>query len=228
MSIILALLFVVLQDGDKPAGHSIHGEAFNDGPRQQAYLMPGMGEVDFPVTTKAAEAQAFINQGVGQLHAFYYFEAERSFRQAAKLDPDCAMAYWGMAMANVNNAKRAEGVPQGGAEKRKRQGRSPRETALSRRPAEAFYKPTGRRQGPAPGLRSRRSRRSSRSIPTTSTPAPGWPGHLAELQRQGARDRQPPGGRRADRPSAPGRADAPRRPPLPHPPLGRRESRARR
>ncbi|MCA1686626.1 MAG: hypothetical protein LC745_11770, partial [Planctomycetia bacterium] len=83
--------------------------AFDDGPRHAAYLMPGMGKVTFPVSTTRTEAQAFINQGVAQLHSFFYFEAERSFRQAAKIDPDCAMAYWGMAMANVNNARRARG-----------------------------------------------------------------------------------------------------------------------
>ena len=65
--------------------------------------MPGMPAINFPVTTKSPEAQAFINQGVGQLHGFWYYEAERSFRQAAVLDQDCAMAYWGMAMANVEN-----------------------------------------------------------------------------------------------------------------------------
>ena len=91
------------------AGHSIHGEAFNDGPRRRAALIPGMGKVDFPVTTASPEAQAFITQGVAQLHSFYYLEAERSFRQAAVIDPACPMAYWGMAMANVNNAKRAKG-----------------------------------------------------------------------------------------------------------------------
>jgi peroxiredoxin/tetratricopeptide (TPR) repeat protein len=91
------------------AGHSIHGEAFNDGPRRKATLIAGMGKVDFPVTTTRTEAQAFVTQGVAQLHSFYYFEAERSFRQAALIDPDCPMAYWGMAMANVNNTKRAKG-----------------------------------------------------------------------------------------------------------------------
>ncbi len=91
------------------AGHSLHGEAFNDGPRRRATLMPGMGQVNFPVTTASPEAQKFINQGVAQLHSYYYFEAERSFRQAALLDPACPMAYWGMAMANVNNARRAKG-----------------------------------------------------------------------------------------------------------------------
>jgi peroxiredoxin len=90
-------------------GHSVHGEAFNDGPRHAAYAMPGMGKVHFPATTKKPEAQALIDQGVAQLHSFYYFESERSFRQAAKIDPDCAIAYWGMAMSNVNNPKRAKG-----------------------------------------------------------------------------------------------------------------------
>ncbi|SKA92320.1 Peroxiredoxin [Prosthecobacter debontii] len=88
-------------------GHSAHGEAFNEGPRQAAVLIPGTGKVSFPVTTTSQEAQAFFNQGVGQLHGFLYYEAERSFRQVAVLDQDCAMAYWGMAMANVNNDKRA-------------------------------------------------------------------------------------------------------------------------
>ena len=89
-------------------GHSLHGEAFDEGPRQRAYLMGGTGAVHFPVTTKAPAAQQFFDQGVGQLHGFWYFEAERSFRQVAALDPDCAMAYWGLAMANVNNDKRAK------------------------------------------------------------------------------------------------------------------------
>jgi peroxiredoxin len=88
-------------------GSSMHGEAFNEGPRQAAVLMDGTGDVHFPVTTRVPAAQKFIDQGVGQLHGFWYFEAERSFRQAAALDGDCAIAYWGMAQANANNPKRA-------------------------------------------------------------------------------------------------------------------------
>jgi peroxiredoxin/tetratricopeptide (TPR) repeat protein len=91
------------------AGHSWHGETFNEGPRQRAYLMGNTGPVNFPVSNAGPETQKFINQGIGQLHGFWYFEAERSFRQAATLDPECAMAYWGMALANTNNAKRAKG-----------------------------------------------------------------------------------------------------------------------
>ena len=92
-----------------PAGHSLHGEVFNEGPRQHAELRPGMGRVKLDITSAHPAAQAFFNQGVGQLHGFWYFEAERSFRQVAFFDTNCAMAYWGMAMANVNNTNRADG-----------------------------------------------------------------------------------------------------------------------
>jgi peroxiredoxin len=92
-----------------PAGHSTHGEIFNEGPRQRAYLMGTTGKVSLAITTKSPAAQDFFNQGLGQLHGFWYFEAERSFRQAAALDADCPMAYWGMAMANRENGKRGRG-----------------------------------------------------------------------------------------------------------------------
>ncbi len=94
--------------GGKPgAGHSTHGDAFDEGPRQAAVLLRGMGAVSFPITTQSGDAQKFFDQGVAQLHGFWYYEAERSFRQAAKCDGTAAMPYWGMAMANVNNEKRA-------------------------------------------------------------------------------------------------------------------------
>ena len=112
-------------DGEKKVleGHSFHGEAFNEGPRQSAYLMKGMGRVRFPVTTSVQEAQLFFTQGIAQLHGFWYFEAERSFRQAAMLDPDCAMAYWGMAVANRNNAERAQGFIEEAKKRRDKAGK---------------------------------------------------------------------------------------------------------
>ena len=91
------------------AGHSGHGDAFNEGPRQKAYLMKGMPKVNFPVSTEDPHCQAFFNQGIGQLYGFWNFEAERSFRQAAVIDPDCAMSYWGMARANLGNETRSKG-----------------------------------------------------------------------------------------------------------------------
>jgi peroxiredoxin len=134
-------------------GHSVHGEAFNDGPRHTAYLMPGMGKSHFPATTKKPEAQSFIDQGVAQLHSFYYFESERSFRQAAKIDPDCAMAYWGMAMSNVNNASRAKGFLK---EARKRAKSLSRRESLYLEALESSHSESGnaktRRQGWLQGL----------------------------------------------------------------------------
>jgi peroxiredoxin/tetratricopeptide (TPR) repeat protein len=92
-------------------GHSQHGGTFDEGPRQAAHRMPGMSDqVHLPVAGLSAEAQAFFDQGVTQLHGFWYFEAERSFRQVALLQPGCAMAYWGMAMANVEQKPRAAGL----------------------------------------------------------------------------------------------------------------------
>jgi peroxiredoxin len=103
----------VVQESDADAvaaGHSYHGEAFNEGPRQAAELIPGMAKIEFPTSAKNETTQKFIEQGIAQLHGFWYLEAERSFRQAAKEEPELAIAYWGMAMANVNNSDRARGL----------------------------------------------------------------------------------------------------------------------
>src|SRR6185437_13455081 len=115
----------------------LHGEAFDDGPRHHAERMPGMGKVSFAVSTTRPEAREFINQGVAQLHSFFYFEAERSFRQAALIDPDCGMAYWGMAMANVNNPKRVKDFLK---DARKRAAGLSRREALYLEALEALYK----------------------------------------------------------------------------------------
>jgi alkyl hydroperoxide reductase subunit AhpC len=105
--VILASIGFCRADHALP-GQSVHGESFNDGPRQAAVLLPGCGKINFPISSKNPEAQAFFNQAVGQLHGFWYFEAERSFRQVAALDKECPMAFWGMAMANSGNEKRAK------------------------------------------------------------------------------------------------------------------------
>ena len=109
----LALLTATLpaQHAPKePFGHSRHGDVFDEGPRQAARELPGMSaQVHLPVAGLRDAAQRCFDQGVTQLHGFWYFEAERSFREVAKLHPDCAMAYWGMAMANVENGARAAG-----------------------------------------------------------------------------------------------------------------------
>jgi tetratricopeptide (TPR) repeat protein len=59
----------------------------------------------FPVSTKNKQAQLFMNQGLNLSYAFNHAEAGRAYREAARLDPDLAMAYWGEALAlgpNIN------------------------------------------------------------------------------------------------------------------------------
>jgi peroxiredoxin len=90
-----------------PPGHSHYGEAFDRGPRHSAYLIGGTGKIHFPVTSKDPRVQEFVEQGIGQLHGFSYYEAERSFRQAAAIDPACGIAYWGMSLANRRDKIRA-------------------------------------------------------------------------------------------------------------------------
>lgn len=67
-------------------------------PSLPARLWPGQGNVHFPISTTSAEAQAFFDQGVAQMHSFWFNEAERSFLQAAQLDPEAPMPWWGVAM----------------------------------------------------------------------------------------------------------------------------------
>lgn len=80
-------------------GHSAHGSAFDSGPRQKPWNMQGIGDAPFAITTKNPEVQKWFNQGNALLHSFWFHEAERSFRWCLKLEPDNAMAYWGLARA---------------------------------------------------------------------------------------------------------------------------------
>lgn len=76
-------------------------------PPLPAKLLPGMGETDMAVTTRSDEARKFFNQGVSQVHSFWFLEAERSFLQAATLDPDMAMAWWGISISAAGDYRPA-------------------------------------------------------------------------------------------------------------------------
>src|SRR5918994_1219446 len=76
-------------------------------PLLPAKLLPGMGETNMPVTTKSEEARKFFNQGISQIHSFWFIESERSFLQAAALDPDMAMAYWGISVSAAGDYRPA-------------------------------------------------------------------------------------------------------------------------
>jgi tetratricopeptide (TPR) repeat protein len=73
--------------------------------RAGAPLFDGMGSHHHPITTKDPDAQKYFDQGLIIDFAFNHAESVRSFRAAQRLDPECAMCYWGEALAlgpNIN------------------------------------------------------------------------------------------------------------------------------
>src|SRR5207244_1952684 len=96
-----------------------------------------LGAHTFPVSTRNTQAQLFMNQGLNLSYAFNHAEAGRAYREAARLDPNLAMAYWGEALAlgpNINapmdpasEPKALEAIQKAVALKAKA---SPREQAL--------------------------------------------------------------------------------------------------
>src|SRR5262245_11126669 len=73
-----------------------------------------LGTYTFKVTTKSKQAQLFVNQGLNLAYGFNHAEAGRAFREAARLDPSCAMAYWGQAFVlgpNINAPMTPEDEP---------------------------------------------------------------------------------------------------------------------
>jgi tetratricopeptide (TPR) repeat protein len=68
-------------------------------------LWDGLGSITYKITTSSAEAQAYFDQGLRLAYAFNHGEAQRAFRKAQKLDPACAMCFWGEALVlgpNIN------------------------------------------------------------------------------------------------------------------------------
>ena len=63
---------------------------------QHQHAVAGLGTVDFPTSCNAA-AQKLISRAAALIHSFGYEEARVTFNAAAKADPTCAMAYWGVA-----------------------------------------------------------------------------------------------------------------------------------
>ena len=62
-------------------------------------LYEGLGSYSRKITTDSPEAQRYFDQGLAFVHGFNYNAAIRAFQQAADLDPECAMAHWGIALA---------------------------------------------------------------------------------------------------------------------------------
>jgi tetratricopeptide (TPR) repeat protein len=68
-------------------------------------LWTGIGSITWKITTANDRAQVYFDQGLRLSYAFNHDEARRAFRMAQKLDPDCAMCFWGEALVlgpNIN------------------------------------------------------------------------------------------------------------------------------
>ena len=100
-------------------------------------LWEGLGAVTYKITTANEQAQSYFDQGLRLTYAFNHGEAQRAFRKAQKLDPDCAMCFWGEALVlgpNINLPMQDDAVAPAFAAAEKARGlaakATPREQAL--------------------------------------------------------------------------------------------------
>ncbi len=109
---------VAAQQEAKPQHKHYEEPEEGDKPSPTGALAPrlqNLGDHTFPVTTSSDKAQLFINQGINLSYGFNHAESARSFREAARLDPECAMAYWGQALVagpNINAPMDPEAEPE--------------------------------------------------------------------------------------------------------------------
>jgi len=100
-------------------------------------LWGGLGSITYKITTANDRAQAYFDQGLRLAYAFNHGEAQRAFRMAQKLDPDCAMCFWGEALVlgpNINLPMQEDAIAPAYAAAQKAKAlagnASPREQAL--------------------------------------------------------------------------------------------------
>jgi tetratricopeptide (TPR) repeat protein len=93
-ALVLAALVLPLPAG---AQHEHPGAALAGA--QKAAVFDNLGTYQRTITTASPEAQRYFDQGLRLLYAFNLEEAQHSFTEAAKLDPSCAMCYWGVGMS---------------------------------------------------------------------------------------------------------------------------------
>jgi tetratricopeptide (TPR) repeat protein len=117
LALSLLVWTTALAQATAPPGH-VHYTAAPQQAGPNGELAPrlqNLGPHTFPVSTNNRQAQAFISQGLNLAYAFNHAEARRAFREAARLDPTLAMAYWGQALVlgpNINAAMEANEEPQ--------------------------------------------------------------------------------------------------------------------
>jgi tetratricopeptide (TPR) repeat protein len=95
-----AILVALQGCGGGAAPHAEHAtETAAAGPR----VIGNLGAYSHPVTTSSPEAQRYFDQGLRLVYGFNHDEARLAFEQAGRIDPDCAMAWWGVAYSLGSN-----------------------------------------------------------------------------------------------------------------------------
>lgn len=90
------VLMLVLLAGAVPVASSQSASA-------SVPLFDNLGTHHYAITTRVSLAQRYFDQGLRLYYAFNHAEAIRAFEEAARLDPDCALCYWGLALAHGPN-----------------------------------------------------------------------------------------------------------------------------
>ncbi|HEY0301198.1 MAG TPA: hypothetical protein VGC36_07700, partial [Rhizomicrobium sp.] len=78
-----------------------------------APVFKGLGSHTHKISTRNAKTQTLFDQGINLSFGFNHAEAIRSFREAARLDPHCAMCWWGIAFAlgpNINLSMQEDAI----------------------------------------------------------------------------------------------------------------------
>jgi tetratricopeptide (TPR) repeat protein len=100
--LLLSASFVLAQDATAPhaACSAPGGDSVDPAMLERPVpLRAGAGKVTQKITAKSPNVQAYYDQGLAYLHSYVWIEAARSFHQALREDPDCAMAWMGLARA---------------------------------------------------------------------------------------------------------------------------------
>lgn len=112
-------------------------------------LYDGLGDVAVPITTANPLAQRYFNQGMGFAYGFNHAAAIASFREAQRIDPQCAMCWWGEALAhgpNINAPMDAEANARAIEVLKQAQALAPRATPVE----QAMIAALARRYSPGP------------------------------------------------------------------------------
>ena len=112
--IVFPFLFIVLGSDNRPTNpptsmNLVKDDAVgcapgvdeNNSPADGRFMiaLPGWGKHHYAISTKIDSAQFYFDQGLSMYYSYHWREANASFKEAARFDPGCAMAYWGQALA---------------------------------------------------------------------------------------------------------------------------------